>query len=49
LRATSEVIAKEILDVWFNTSPGTDPADVACVEQLREIENHYAGRAGSLL
>lgn len=41
LRATSEVIAKEILDVWFATPLGTDPVDVACVAQVGEIEKKY--------
>ena len=44
LRATSEVIAKEILDAWFATPLGTDPVDVACVQQVVEIENKYAGK-----
>ncbi len=38
LRATPEVIAKEILDAWFNTPLGTDPNDVAAIEYLQEIE-----------
>ncbi|MEW5717190.1 MAG: RpiB/LacA/LacB family sugar-phosphate isomerase [Chloroflexota bacterium] len=42
LRATSEVIAKEILDAWFATPLGTDPVDVECVEQVSEIESKYA-------
>jgi ribose 5-phosphate isomerase B len=44
LRATSEVIAKEILDAWFTTPLGTDPVDVKCVQQVAEIENKYAGK-----
>ncbi len=44
LRATSEVVAKEILEAWFNTSLGTDPVDVQCVEQVGEIERKYTGR-----
>ncbi len=43
LRATSKAIAKEILDAWFATPLGTDPADVQCVEQVGEIERRYAG------
>jgi ribose 5-phosphate isomerase B len=39
LRATSEIIAKEILDAWFATPLGTDPTDLACVEKVKEIEN----------
>ena len=41
LRATPEVVAKEILDAWFNTPLGTDPSDLAAVEHLVEIENKY--------
>ncbi len=43
LRATSEIIATEILAAWFATPPGTDPADVACVARLGEIERQYCG------
>jgi ribose 5-phosphate isomerase B len=39
LRATSETVAKEIMESWFGTPPGTDPGDVASVEYLSEIEN----------
>ncbi len=41
LRATPEVIAKEILDAWFATPLGTDPVDVQCVEKVGEIEGKY--------
>lgn len=41
LRATSEVVAKEILDAWFATPLGTDPVDVECVRQVKEIEQKY--------
>lgn len=41
LRATSEAIAKEILDSWFSTAPGTDPIDVQCVARVMEIEARY--------
>ncbi len=44
LRATSEVIAMEILDAWFNTPLGTDPTDVACIENVGAIERKYAGK-----
>jgi len=44
LRATSEVIAQEILDAWFATPLGTDAVDVACVQQVVGIENKYAGK-----
>ena len=42
LRATSEVVAKEILDAWFATPLGADPTDVQCVEQVQAIEKKYA-------
>jgi ribose 5-phosphate isomerase B len=43
LRAISEPVAKEILDAWFGTPLGSDPADVACVKRVEEIEEKYAG------
>jgi ribose 5-phosphate isomerase B len=42
LRATSEIVAKEILDAWFSTPLGADSADVACVERVGEIERKYS-------
>ncbi len=42
LRATSEIVAQEILDAWFTTPLGTDPVDVQCVAQVREIERKYS-------
>ncbi len=42
LRATTEVIAKEILDAWFGTPLGTDALDVECVERVSEIEKKYS-------
>lgn len=44
LRATSEVIANEILDAWFATSLGTDAVDVECVATVGEIERKYLKR-----
>ena len=44
LRATSEVIAQEILDAWLKTPPGEDPTDVACVATVSAIEQKYMGR-----
>ncbi len=45
LRATSEVVAQEILGAWLATPLGTDPVDVQCVEQVSEIERkHQTGR-----
>ena len=44
LRATSEVVAKEILDAWFATPLGTDPTDLACVDKVAKIENQYQAR-----
>ncbi len=42
LRATPEIIAKEILDAWFNTPLGTDPSDLAAVEHVGRIEKKHA-------
>jgi ribose 5-phosphate isomerase B len=41
LRATSEAVAREILDAWFATPLGTDPVDVQCVQAVGEIEDKY--------
>jgi ribose 5-phosphate isomerase B len=38
LRRTSEVVAREILDTWFNTSFEPNEADDACLAQLEAIE-----------
>jgi ribose 5-phosphate isomerase B len=38
LRVMSEVIAKEILDAWFEGQPSTDEEDVACMEFLKLYE-----------
>jgi ribose 5-phosphate isomerase B len=43
LRGTSEVIAKEILDSWFDTS--ADPSEAANVSKVNAIDERYrAGR-----
>ncbi len=44
LRATSPVIAIEILDAWFGTPLGTAPTDLACVQEVGEIEDKYLKR-----
>lgn len=41
LRATSEVIAKEILEAWFGTEYQPNEVDDACLLQVREIERRY--------
>jgi ribose 5-phosphate isomerase B len=46
LRATAEVVAKEILDAWFNTPLGTDPSDLASVQHVVQIEKKYAAKGG---
>ena len=38
LRAVSEAVAKEMLDVWFNTEPSTDSEDTDCLAVLRNFE-----------
>ena len=37
LRATSEVVAKEILDAWFEAEP--DPSEAANVDKVRELDS----------
>ncbi len=37
LRATSEVVAKEILDAWFEAQP--DPSEAANVDKVRKMDN----------
>lgn len=41
LRRTPEVMAKEILDAWFNTAYQPNEVDDACLAQVTEIETHY--------
>lgn len=43
LRRTPEVIAKEILDTWFNTSYQPNAEDDASLEQVARIEADYVG------
>ena len=38
LRRTSEIMAKEILDTWFDTSFIPNDTDNACLNQLRNYE-----------
>lgn len=39
LRATSEPIAKEILDAWFSASP--DPGEEANIRKLEDLDREY--------
>jgi len=39
LRATSEPIAKEILDAWFSASP--DPGEAANIRKLEDLDREY--------
>lgn len=41
LRRTSEVMAKEILDSWFDTSFEPNEGDNACLAQLDALEEAY--------
>ncbi len=41
LRRTSEAVAQEILDTWFNTSFVPNDTDNACLAQLAAIEKTY--------
>ena len=40
LRTTSEVVAKEILDAWFEAQP--DPAEAKSIDKLRELDRRRA-------
>ena len=44
LRATPEVVAKEILDAWFETPYSTDEWNLRQMQRIKEIERKYAGR-----
>jgi ribose 5-phosphate isomerase B len=41
LRATSEIVAKEILDAWFSAEP--DPTEAENIEKVRELDRQRAG------
>ena len=41
LRATSEEVAREMLDAWFENTPSTDEEDVACLRYLEEWEAEH--------
>jgi ribose 5-phosphate isomerase B len=41
LRRTSEVMAKEILEAWFNTGYQANQEDDACLAQLEQIDSQY--------
>lgn len=46
LRRTSEVMAKEILDMWFDTSFAPNETDDACLAQLDELEKKWIVGSG---
>jgi len=39
MRRTSEAVAKEILDMWFNISYEPNETDDACLRMIDELEN----------
>jgi ribose 5-phosphate isomerase B len=41
LRATSETVAREILDAWFDTLP--DPSEAENIEKVRDLDRRRAG------
>jgi ribose 5-phosphate isomerase B len=41
MRLTSEIIAGEILDTWFNTEYIPNPGDNACLAVLEELDQTY--------
>ena len=44
LRRTSEVVAEEILDKWFETEYQPTEEDDACLAQIEELERVYFSR-----
>lgn len=42
LRATSEPVARDILDAWFSTAYSPNPEDEACLAAVAELESAYA-------
>lgn len=45
LRRTSEVIAKEIIESWFNTTYESNPEDEACLKALDNLEHKYSRKS----
>lgn len=43
LRATSEPVAKEILEAWFATAPSDDEWNKRQIERIRELDERYRG------
>jgi ribose 5-phosphate isomerase B len=43
LRATSEPVAKEILEAWFAAAPGDDEWNKRQVARIRELDERYRG------
>ncbi len=41
LRTTSEVVAREILDTWFNTAYQPNPTDDACLAEIEQLDKEY--------
>lgn len=46
LRRTSEVIAEEIIDKWFETEYQPNEEDDTCLAQIEEIERIYSKSSG---
>lgn len=42
LRRTSEALAKEILEAWFDTAYSPNPEDDACLSHVNKIEQTYS-------
>jgi hypothetical protein len=42
LRATPEVVAKEMLDTWFATEYEPNEVDDVCIAQVEAIEARYS-------
>ena len=48
IRSTSEIIAREILEVWLNTSYKPNEEDDACLKVLSDLEQDYYKSEGNL-
>jgi ribose 5-phosphate isomerase B len=44
LRATPEVVAREILNAWFNTPYSDDEWNMRQIQHIEEIERKYSGK-----
>ncbi len=41
LRSTSTVVAKEIMDAWFSSSPVTTGVDAQLIQRVKKLDSKY--------